>query len=140
LTVRYGNPKIPADAITEWLSVGSQPNSRNARIEIYTILGESFIYCIDNINFNEVYQYIDIAGFNFFCTGQLKFETPVSNFSLDGAGDFIFNGGYIKAKYADTAGNQGRTGTISLAKLTTLGIDGSITIQDGIITGFVNPT
>lgn len=34
----------------------------------------------------------------------------------------------------------GVTGTISLAKLTTGGTNGSITVSGGLITGFVNPT
>lgn len=39
-----------------------------------------------------------------------------------------------------TAIAAGVSGTITLAKLTGLGANGSITVQNGIITGFVNPT
>lgn len=39
-----------------------------------------------------------------------------------------------------TAIAAGVSGTITLAKLTGLGSNGSITVQGGIITGFVNPT
>lgn len=62
--------------------------------------------------------------------------SPPSLFTIDLAtGDAnVVSGVYRKA------GVAGVSGTISLAKLTTIGTNGSITVSGGIITGFVNPT
>jgi hypothetical protein len=48
--------------------------------------------------------------------------------------------GYFQGKYKSSDGTTGVSGTISLAKLTTGGNNGSITVRDGMITGLVNPT
>jgi hypothetical protein len=42
--------------------------------------------------------------------------------------------------YISQDGSAGTTTNISLAKLTTLGSDGSLTIKNGIVTNFVQPT
>lgn len=50
------------------------------------------------------------------------------------------NGPSISALQAILAPGNGITGTITLAKLTGGGTEGSITVLNGIVTGFVNPT
>lgn len=49
--------------------------------------------------------------------------------------------GIVKTQgYQSSDGSAGITATVSLAKITAGGVDGSLTVKNGIITGVVNPT
>jgi hypothetical protein len=58
--------------------------------------------------------------------------TAGSNITItDGAGSITIN-----ASFSTT----GSTGSVTLAKITSLGADGSLTFSDGLITAFTAPT
>jgi len=66
--------------------------------------------------------------------GNVGINTAAPNYMLDVLGDINASGVYRKG------GAAGVTTTVTLAKVTTSGANGSLTIQGGIVTGFTAPT